>query len=131
MESSLQYEAIELPNPDEPSPNKAVVTFALPNGDLKVEKELPQSPKQNFPRRILSNLTLKRTKYPKKNRAALPAQLPDRKTLESLTISTLSLSSMDASIDAEPYKWPHDGSFDPATTALVIIDMQRDCTSTQ
>ena len=30
-------------------------------------------------------------------------------------------------IYAEPYHYPHDDSFDPWTTALVIIDMQRDC----
>ncbi|KAK4966990.1 hypothetical protein LTR66_012009 [Elasticomyces elasticus] len=29
-------------------------------------------------------------------------------------------------IDAEPYRWPHDASFSPATSAFVIIDMQRD-----
>lgn len=126
MEGSIPYQAIESPNPDETSPNKAVVTFSLPNGDPKVEKELPQSPKQNFPRRILSSFTVKRTKSPKKNSTASPSKLPDQKTLETLTISTLSLSSMDASIDAEPYKWPHDGTFGPATTALVVIDMQRD-----
>lgn len=29
-------------------------------------------------------------------------------------------------IDAIPYAWPHDDSLKPETTALVIIDMQRD-----
>jgi nicotinamidase-related amidase len=29
-------------------------------------------------------------------------------------------------IDARPYQWPYDGSFDPQHTALVIIDMQVD-----
>jgi len=28
---------------------------------------------------------------------------------------------------AEPYWWPHDASLKIQTTALVIIDMQRDC----
>lgn len=32
-------------------------------------------------------------------------------------------------IRAEPYHWPHDASFTPQNTALVIIDMQRDCKS--
>jgi len=50
----------------------------------------------------------------------------DRKSGTS-TISTLSLPRMDSSIDASPYKWPHDSSFDSKTTALVIIDMQKDC----
>ncbi|KAJ9614080.1 hypothetical protein H2200_002216 [Cladophialophora chaetospira] len=30
------------------------------------------------------------------------------------------------SIAAEPYDYPHDASFGPETTALVVIDMQRD-----
>ncbi|KZT06531.1 Isochorismatase hydrolase [Laetiporus sulphureus 93-53] len=29
-------------------------------------------------------------------------------------------------VDASPYKWPHDGSFSPSTTALVVVDMQND-----
>lgn len=33
------------------------------------------------------------------------------------------------SVDADPYKWPHDSSMSPKTTALVIIDMQVDCRS--
>jgi hypothetical protein len=31
-------------------------------------------------------------------------------------------------VPAIPYDWPHDSSFTPYTTALVIIDMQKDCT---
>ncbi|CAG8889932.1 unnamed protein product [Penicillium egyptiacum] len=30
-------------------------------------------------------------------------------------------------LPAIPYDWPHDASFTPYTTALVIIDMQKDC----
>lgn len=30
-------------------------------------------------------------------------------------------------IIAQPYDWPHDATFTPFTTALVIIDMQKDC----
>lgn len=30
-------------------------------------------------------------------------------------------------LPAMPYDWPHDASFSPYTTALVIIDMQKDC----
>jgi nicotinamidase-related amidase len=29
-------------------------------------------------------------------------------------------------IDADPYNWPHSGDLDARTTALIIIDMQRD-----
>lgn len=31
-------------------------------------------------------------------------------------------------LPAIPYDWPHDATFTPYTTALVIIDMQKDCT---
>ena len=34
---------------------------------------------------------------------------------------------MQTSMEASPYNWPHDESLDPKTTALVIIDMQKDC----
>lgn len=54
-------------------------------------------------------------------------QVHDRKILRTPTILTFSHSKMNSSIDASPYKWPHDNSFDPKTTALVIIDMQQDC----
>lgn len=30
-------------------------------------------------------------------------------------------------ITAQPYDWPHDATLTPFTTALVIIDMQKDC----
>lgn len=30
-------------------------------------------------------------------------------------------------IQAVPYNWPHDAGFSPFTSALVIVDMQRDC----
>jgi nicotinamidase-related amidase len=29
-------------------------------------------------------------------------------------------------VDADPYRWPYDGAFGPADTALVVIDMQTD-----
>jgi hypothetical protein len=34
---------------------------------------------------------------------------------------------MESSIEALPYRWPHDGNFVPKNTALIIIDMQQDC----
>lgn len=37
-------------------------------------------------------------------------------------------AGMEPKIDALPYKWPSDGILDPKTTALVVIDMQMDCT---
>lgn len=41
--------------------------------------------------------------------------------------SSSSCSSSDCRVVADPYGWPHNGSLSPETTALVIIDMQRDC----
>ncbi|EXJ53949.1 hypothetical protein A1O7_09286 [Cladophialophora yegresii CBS 114405] len=35
-------------------------------------------------------------------------------------------SRLDRSVIAEPYHYPHDASFGPATSAIVVIDMQRD-----
>jgi nicotinamidase-related amidase len=29
-------------------------------------------------------------------------------------------------VDADPYSWPYDGSFDPRRTALVLVDWQQD-----
>jgi hypothetical protein len=52
---------------------------------------------------------------------------PGRKILRTSTLSSISLYKMASSIEAVPYKWPHDSSFDSKTTALVIIDMQKDC----
>jgi len=43
------------------------------------------------------------------------------------SVSTISVDRMEPDIEALPYRWPHDGSFDPKTTALIIIDMQMDC----
>lgn len=31
-------------------------------------------------------------------------------------------------IPAIPYDWPHDATLTPYTTALVVVDMQKDCT---
>lgn len=123
MEGSLRYEATQ-PLGSETSPK--VVHFSTPTNDHKLTEE-NESPKQNFPRNILSNLTFKRTKAPKKIIIAPPRQLPERKPLQMLTIADLSFSPMETSIEAQPYKWPHDGSLSPETTALVIIDMQKDC----
>lgn len=38
-------------------------------------------------------------------------------------------SQMYSKISAEPYDWPHNGALDTTKTALLVIDMQRDCTS--
>lgn len=50
--------------------------------------------------------------------------------LEAHTCSSLSFrrtAQTGGPIKATPYNWPHDASLGPQTTALVLIDMQRDC----
>lgn len=41
--------------------------------------------------------------------------------------SLLTMQDKRRQVAASPYAWPHDASLSPATTALVVIDMQRDC----
>jgi hypothetical protein len=77
---------------------------------------------------ILNDLAsvLRSEKSKKSERPIIIQQLQqsiERKPLKPI----LSRSSIMARIEAEPYMWPHDNSFDPKTTALVIIDMQEDC----
>ena len=53
--------------------------------------------------------------------------------LEAHTCSSLSFrrtAQTGGPIKATPYNWPHDASLSPQTTALVLVDMQRDCTFT-
>ncbi len=50
--------------------------------------------------------------------------------LEAHTCSSLSFrrtAQTGGPIKATPYNWPHDASLGRQTTALVLIDMQRDC----
>jgi hypothetical protein len=54
-------------------------------------------------------------------------KLSVEKTINLKSILHRPLGSMEPRIDAAPYLWPHDSTFDPKTTALVIIDMQNDC----
>ncbi|KAL3417456.1 isochorismatase hydrolase [Phlyctema vagabunda] len=78
---------------------------------------------------LLSPGLLKRSQ-----RAARPTQYREKRGLRNVSTAEDSTSltsdmtrhAMQASIDAAPYRWPHDSSFHPTTTALVIIDMQRD-----
>ncbi len=49
--------------------------------------------------------------------------LPDNLAPEFLTMQ----ERKGCFISANPYNWPHDGSLTATNTALVIIDMQRDC----
>ena len=37
------------------------------------------------------------------------------------------MTTIQNQIEAFPYNWPHDASLNSQTTALVVVDMQRDC----
>ncbi|TVY46689.1 Peroxyureidoacrylate/ureidoacrylate amidohydrolase [Lachnellula occidentalis] len=50
----------------------------------------------------------------------------ERRTPTPLIIPALSFTKMRAQVDATPYAWPTSGGINPMTTALVIIDMQKD-----
>jgi hypothetical protein len=129
MEGSIPYSTTQIPSP-ETSPK--VVHFSPTHPTYhkdKEDQELPEPPKQNFSQKLLSGFKFKQTKVPRKKVTSLPKRLPKQKPLQTLTIEDLTLSEMQASVEARPYKWPHNGGFSPETTALVIIDMQRDCTS--
>ncbi|KAL8828830.1 MAG: hypothetical protein Q9191_002366 [Dirinaria sp. TL-2023a] len=55
---------------------------------------------------------------------------PTISILEAHTCSSLSFrrtAQTGGPIKATPYNWPHDASLNSGTTALVLIDMQRDC----
>ena len=50
--------------------------------------------------------------------------------LEAHTCSSLSFrrtAQTGGPMKATPYNWPHDASLAPSTTALVLVDLQRDC----
>lgn len=49
------------------------------------------------------------------------------KILHSPTPPAMTVPQIKSAICAQPYIWPHKRNFSPETTALVIIDMQKDC----
>lgn len=51
----------------------------------------------------------------------------ERRTPTPSIIPALSFARMACQVDATPYAWPISGGMNPKTTALVIIDMQKDC----
>ena len=64
--------------------------------------------------------------------AKLNAEQARRQDLERRTptpsiIPALSFAKMESQVNAAPYAWPVIGGMNPRTTALVIIDMQKDC----
>jgi len=112
--------------PPSASTSPKLVQFPENNEDKKLPRPVT-STRSSFPHNLLNCVRLFTSKPREKKQSYQPQRVPERKILKTPTLSTLSLSKMDSSIEAKPYKWPHDNSFDPKTTALVIIDMQKDC----
>ena len=97
------------------------------NEDKKLPKPPSSTLRHSFPLNLLTFFGTFSSKPRARKKPARVQRDPERKILRTSTISSLSLYKMASSIQAVPYKWPHDSSFDSKTTALVIIDMQKDC----
>ena len=97
------------------------------NEDKKLPKAASSIPRHSFPLNLLTFFGTFSSKSRARKKPARVQRDPERKILRTSTISSLSLYRMASRIEAVPYKWPHDSSFDSKTTALVIIDMQKDC----
>jgi hypothetical protein len=109
-----------------PPTSSKLIQFPRISNEDKHRK--PAAITRSFTRNLLHCFTFFSSKKPQDKNKAEPAQpAPERKALRTSTISTSLVSKMDSNIEALPYRWPHDSSFDPKTTALVIIDMQKDC----
>ncbi|TVY30108.1 Peroxyureidoacrylate/ureidoacrylate amidohydrolase [Lachnellula hyalina] len=55
----------------------------------------------------------------------------EQRTSTPSIITALSFAKMGSQVDATPYAWPISGGMNPMTTALVIIDMQKDFCSSE
>jgi len=82
----------------------------------------------SFPQTLLNCFSFLRSRRSRHQCKTSTIHFSEQKDFIAPTISTVSLK-MEPSIKAEPYNWPHGCDFNPTTTALVIIDMQRDCKS--
>lgn len=92
---------------------------------LKHENTIDTSRK--YHRSVFDIFSFLRSKRQEKPILIRDPDLPERKAPPKPIIQRHSILKMESSVEALPYMWPHDGSLDPKTTALVIIDMQKDC----
>ncbi|KAF7901508.1 hypothetical protein EAF00_003729 [Botryotinia globosa] len=60
-----------------------------------------------------------------------PSTLQERRAIDSERRSIVICPQRYTKLQAIPYKWPHDGTLNRSTTALVIIDMQKDFASAE
>jgi hypothetical protein len=108
-----------------PAPQDAAIAASPPSHQI-IDDQHEVTP---FHRKFLScfpflhSETTKRQTFIRSNEQ-VPAQKPTLKP-----ILHRHLGNMESRVEASPYSWPHDGTLDQKTTALVVIDMQRDCKS--
>ena len=91
----------------------------------------PATSSTRFPQSLLNCFSFFHTKRAERPVVLKDPPAPEQKLPAKSSIKPVlprqSFSIMESRIDASPYMWPHDYSFSPETTALVIIDMQKDC----
>lgn len=98
------------------------------DGSPQLKRESTATTSRNYHRGFLGHfpfLRLKRQERPILIKDS--PEVPLKKAPLKSIIQRHSILKMESSVEASPYMWPHDGSLDPKTTALVIIDMQKDC----
>ncbi|TVY78538.1 Peroxyureidoacrylate/ureidoacrylate amidohydrolase [Lachnellula suecica] len=88
----------------------------------KAELSITPSLRQN----VLNCLAFLRPRKSERNAEQARRQNLERRTPTPSIIPALSFASMMSQVDASPYAWPTSDSMNPNTTALVIIDMQKD-----
>lgn len=92
----------------------------------KVEPSI--APTSSFRRTLMNCFAfLRPRKTHKLNAEQVRRQDLERRIPTPSIIPALSFAKMETQVDAAPYAWPISGGMHPNNTALVIIDMQKDC----
>ena len=125
MEGPMHY------RPSGPPVNGAspkLVHFPPVSGDApRLKRETIIDNSRRYHRNFFDLFSSLRSKRQERPVLLRDPDFPERKESLKPIIQRHSVLKMESSIDASPYQWPHDGSLNPKTTALVIIDMQKDC----
>jgi hypothetical protein len=113
--------------------NQKLVRFPqISNDNQPLKRETQITTSRKYHRNFFQVFPFFKSKRQERPILIKDADLPQKKAPQpplKPIIQRHSAANMESSVEASPYMWPHDGSFDPKTTALVIIDMQKDCTS--
>ena len=127
MDCSSHYS--ESVDHDDHTKNKLVHFHRMSNDDpLDLDKAVEPSITPSFHRNLFNCFSfLRPRKSTKLNAEQARRQDLERRTSTPSIIPALSFAKMESQVDATPYAWPISGGMNPKTTALVIIDMQKDC----